>query len=452
LTSLFFAVGAALMAAQTPAPITQGPLTVEEAIAIAERNAFAVRLQQSNIERNRQRVAEARAGLGPTVGAGVNYTRFPEAITANIGGPGTPPVVVQPIDNTTGTVTLNLPIDIAGNRGRLVRANRASLRASQTTLEATRNDTRLNVRQAYFNVLRSQAAVGVAEQAVRDAEERLAQARLLLQGEQIARIEVTRLEAQVTQANTDLIAARNTAQLQRNAFNLTLARPIETPVELVDVAELPPLQPEIDTIVRTAQTRRPEIRAFSDTLEALANIRRAQESSLNPSLNFSLSYQRNLNPGALGGQKEQTTGLLALNIPIFDSGATRARVRQARQDEEQARINLEQVTLGVSQEVRNAITNLTNAQSRLTNAQSQVRLAEEVYRIARVRQQAGEGTYVEVVDALTQLAQARNQVVAARYDYLTAFAQLQRAVGVDDVNAVAPTTAPTGNPTNGGNR
>jgi outer membrane protein TolC len=231
--------------------------------------------------------------------------------------------------------------------------------------------------------------------------------------------------------------ARNNQQIQRNAFNLALALPIERPVEVVDIAALPGQPDNVDSLVQRAQTDRPEVQALANSIEAIAKNRRALEASLNPSVAFGVNYQRNLDAGAFA-QKEQTLVSLQMSIPIFDGGATRARVRAARQDEEQAKINLAQTQLAISQEVRNASVSLVNARARLASAQSQVTAAEEVYRLAKVRQSAGEGTYVEVVDALTQLVQARNAVISAKYDYLVAYSQLQRAVGTDDFAASTP--------------
>jgi outer membrane protein TolC len=446
------AIAAVLTAVQAPATTQDGPLTMDQAIAIAERNAFAIAIQQTQVERNRQQVAQAQANLGPRVAGTATYSRNDRAVTQSF-GPGTPPVVVQPIDSKSLGASVSLPIDISGNLQRLVRASRSNERAARFTLQAVYNDTRLNVRTAYLNVLRAQGLVGVQEQALRDAQERLEQARRQFAGDQVARIDVTRFETQVAQATSDLIAARNNLQLSQNAFNATLARPIETPVNLVDIAALPPVSAVDSLLVTSAQVRRPEVQALGSTRDALANLRRAQESGMNPSLAFGLNYNRNLEPQGQA-RASATTGTLSLSIPIFDSGLTRARVREARQNEEQARIQLDQLQLGISQEVRGALTNLSNAQARLTNAVQQVRLAEEVYRIARVRRDAGEGTYVEIIDAETQLTVARNNLVTARYDYLTAYSQLQRAVGQDDIAAaatpVSPAPAPRTPATNGG--
>jgi outer membrane protein TolC len=142
----------------------------------------------------------------------------------------------------------------------------------------------------------------------------------------------------------------------------------------------------------------------------------------------------------LGGTGQSGTSDLAfasLNVsfPIFDSGITRAKVKQAREDEKLNATNLEQTRLAVSQEVRAAYKNLQTARERLAAAEEQLRLANEVLRIAQIRSDAGEGTTLEIVDAQTQVTAAGNTVVQARFDYLTSYAELQRAAGQDSLTA-----------------
>lgn len=430
------AIAAAIAIAQSPAPIVQGPLTVDQAADIAARNAFSVQIQASRVEQARQGVNVAKAGLLPRVNGSFTESRLPQSQTANFGGA---PVVIQGSQNRTIGGSIQFPIDVFGNVQRQVDANRAGYRASRTTLIATRNDARLNARTAFYSVLRAEAAANVAAQAVVDADERLRQAKTLLSGQQIAEVDVTRLEAQLDAAKADKAVADNTLQITKNAFNVTLARPVETPVELVQDAAKPTITTPVDDLVKVAQGSRPEVQALQANLQALANTRRALEGGLNPSLAFGVNYSRNLDAGAFA-QKEQTAISLNVSVPIFDGGATRARVRSARQDEQQAQINLNQTELVISQEVRNATTSMLNANARLASAEAQRTAAEEVYRLAKVRQDAGEGTYVEVVDAFTNLVQARNAAINARFDYLVAYAQLQRAVGSDDLTG-APVPA-----------
>ena len=428
-------IGAVLASIQGGA--SDAPLTLDQAISIAENRAFSVRLQKSAIEKNRQKILEAKGNLGPQISLGGNYTRYGQEVTTSFGNGSS--VVIQPIDSKTANATLTLPIDISGNRSRLVRASEASKRASDLSLGGSFNDTRLSVRQAYFSVLRAKAQIDVYEKALADAKGRLDQGQKQFDQQQVARLDVTRYKAQVAQSQADLLSAKDSLALANYSFNLALARPIETLVSIVDVSELPTLNSSEDDLVKAAQAQRPEVTSLNESLKALALITRATEAGMNPTLSLQLEQLRTIDPQGLSSSSQTNSGSLTLNIPVFDSGVTRAKVKEARQDEAQARINLEQTKLQISQEVRNAVANLTSAKARLDNALEQVKLATEVFRLAKVRQDAGAGTYYEVIDAEAQLTTARNQEVSARYDYLTSYSQLQRAVGSDDVAAAVAT-------------
>lgn len=414
-------------------------MTMDQAVLLAERNAFAVRLQKATTERDRQGVFLALAALGPTIGFSPVYTHFGTESEVSL-GPGQPPIVVSPSWSLALTGTINFPIDLSASLHRLWGASEAQYEGAKLTLLASFNDARLNARTAYLAVLRDKALVDVAQESLKDAQGRLDQANLEFQQQQIAKVDVDRFDAQVAQANSDLLNAQNTLQLADYAFNDALARPIEAPVNLIDMADLPPIPGQSTAMIAWAENNRPESLAQGKQIKALSLIARAQEAGMDPSLSLGFGYTNNVNPSTFS-TPATTTFTFALNVPVFDSGATRARVKEARQDVESARIQLEQTRLGISQEVRNSFANLSSAQARLTNAERQVTLAEEVFRLAKVRQSAGEGTYVEVIDAETSLATARNGLVSAKYDYFQAYSQLQHGIGSDKVEqAAVPST------------
>ena len=400
-------------------------LTMEQAVDIAARNAFTVRLQESTVEKNRQRVRENEGTLGPRVTLSGTYTRNEKELTTEI-APGQS-IVTQPVDTKQASAQISMPIDISGNIGRIVRASKAQLLASEQTLQATRNDVKLNVRRSYLTVLRAEDQIEVAKLAVQEAEERLRNARIEEAAGTKARIDVIRIEAQLAQAQSDLITATNQQALAKQSLNNAMGRPIETEFQTAKVSglpEVPVVDPERVNLV--AQGNRPEAKALTKTKEALALITRATERGLQPNITVGINNKRNIDAEGFSAREQTTVGTLNLNWPIFDSGVTRAQVKQARQDEVQAQIQLEQVRLGISLEVRQAITNMINAATRLTVADRQLAAAEENYRISKVRLAAGEGITLEITDALTQLTQARNAVVTARYDYWTAYSELQR--------------------------
>ena len=405
---------------------TQNPptLTLEEALNIAESNAFAVRIAESDVEKTRQRVNEAKGNLGPQVRVNNVYTRYDEAIRS--GG-----ALIRPIDNLQSQVTLSMPFDVTGVLKKGVNATEFSIRVAKENLAAEKNDLRYSVKAAYYDVLQARAQVKVFQETLDSAQSRLKNTELEFEAGSKAKVDVLRFQTQVQQAESDLITAKNFLRISRNAFNNTLGRPIETPFDLVEPSQMP--QPELDekALTETAKSNRPELRAYRYNQEVLKNIRMAQESGMLPSLNISAVHSRDWDARGQGANDQTTFGQVTLAVPVFDSGITRARVKAARQDEQQNRIRMEQFELSVSLEVRQAVSNLENARATWEAAQKQVEYAAETFRLANLRYEAGEGILLEVTDAQAELTRARTNLVNATYGYLTSYAQLQRALGTE---------------------
>lgn len=421
--SLFVSL-AVLAAAQGTAPV----LTLDDALNIAVQNAFSVQTAKSQYELTRQKVNEAKSSLGPKVSLGATYTRFDREISS--GG-----VTVVPIDEKSTTASLTMPVDISGNISRGVRAARAALAASKANIAGVTNDLKRDVRHSYYSVGQAKEQVQVDQIALKDQQDRLTNIQQQFNAGVLAKVDVLRQQVQVSQAQADLIGAQNALALSKESFNNTLGRAVETPFD-VDVSSnlIPGVDIADQSLVDVALIRRPEIQALKQTAIALHEFTAAEERGLQPSLSLAATYTHNIDPPATS-ITNQAVGVVSLNWPIFDSGATRARVKQDRQIEEQNRIQLAQTSLGVSLEVRQATTNLTNAKAKMDVATAQVASAEETYRLAVLRLNAGQGIVLEVIDAEADLTRARTALVSARYSYLTAYSDLQRAIGADDVKA-----------------
>jgi len=427
--------GAALavlfQAAQAPT------LSLEEALKIAEANAFRVRLAASDLEKARQQHAESKGRRGPSLQASASYTRFDKEISAQFNGSS---VTIRPIDQKQASLTFSVPLDVSKALSKGVDAARLNALAFEASLASEKSALKLEVRRAYFGAVQARWQVGVAEEALENSRKRLENAELRQRAGELAKVDVLRFQTEVAQRASELIAAKNGLSLAKNVLNNAMGRPIQTLFETEEIERIPAEPAGADTLVLNAAKARPELDALRFTAESLKRVREAEERGLAPTLNLSAVHDRAIDAQGFGSTEGTTTGTLTLAVPIFDSGITRARARAARQDEEQAKIRLAQFELGVSLEVRQALTSLVDAKSRLKVADEQVKLAEETYRLAVLRYEAGEGIQLEALDAQTQLTQARTGLVAARYDVLAAHAQLQAAVGRDDLGAAGANT------------
>lgn len=401
-------------------------LSLDEALRIAHEKAFSLKIAESNIEKARQKVNEAKGALGPKLVLDASYTRFDKAQTTEFGGNT---ITTRPVDSKDAKLTFNMPFDITGVTSKVIRGAFLSRDIQVLARQAVSNDLDLAVKRAYFQVLQAEAQVAVAQEDVDRAAERLKNVQSEFNAGARAKVDVLNFETQLRQSENTLVQAKGAVQLAKNVLNNTLGRPIETPFEPEPAPFKKPANLADDQLVATANGNRPELKSNALQIDLLALIREAEERGNLPNLNLSVNHSRTFGQTGFGGSSGSTVGVLAMSWPIFDSGITRARVKQARQDEVQAKIQREQLTLGISLEVRQALTNLNNADSRLTVARKAVELAEETYRLQTLRFSAGEGIPLEVATAGTELTRAKNNLVLAQYDYLRAVAELERAIG-----------------------
>lgn len=402
-------------------------LTLEEAVQLALRHNRAVQISERSVEKSRNAVREARGNALPQIQGNATYTRFDQVATARF---GPQPIRLGNIENRTARITLTQVVDISGIVRTAVRAASVFVSISELEYERTRNDTILQVVQAYQGVARADEFVRVAEEALKNAQERLRLVRAQVDAGVAAQFDLLRAETAVAQAEQALLNARNQRELAAAALNNLLGRDLNTPVQVVKPTELPPLQEvALETLTQQAHASRPEILAAERSVElARVNIRNAQRGAL-PSLLLTGQADFNLNTSPFNPRRETYTGVVVLSVPIWDSGITRAREAQARDDLEIAQLRLQQAKESVALEVRRAYLNLQDAQKRLAVAQKGLEQATEALRLARVRFEAGVSPQLEISDAELAFTQAQTNLVNAQFDYLDAYAALQRAIG-----------------------
>lgn len=114
-----------------------------------------------------------------------------------------------------------------------------------------------------------------------------------------------------------------------------------------------------------------------------------------------------------------------LNVPVWNWGATRSKLRQAENRRQQAQVEL-------SQAQREALGNLYSFYKEVTVVRSEAGtlreaadLAAQSLRLTNLRYGAGEATALEVVDAQNSMAAARNAFDENQARYRVALATLQ---------------------------
>jgi len=423
------------------------PLTLEEAIRLALRENRALQIAERTLQKTRDRIAEIRGAGGLQIQSSATYTRFDRVATARFG-----PQEVQlgTLENRVAVLTLTQPIDISGVIRSATQAAALGYELAWLDYERARNELILQVTNAYQKVARAEAFVRVAEEALKNAQERLRITRSQVETGVASRFDLLRAETQVTQSEQALLNARHQVELAKAGLNFLLGRDLNAPIQVALPESLPtgePAEPtrsaqELETLLQQAWSQRPEARAAERNLElARLSIINAQRGNL-PTLALNAQWNFNLNTSLFSPRRQTFTATAVLSFPLFDGGITRARVAQAQEDRQIAELNLQQVKESIALEVRTAYLNLQDAAKRLEVARKGLEQATEALRLARVRYEAGVSLQLEISDAELAYTQAQTNLVNAQFDYLDAYAALQKAVGTIGARYALVSTSP----------
>lgn len=403
----------------------QSPVSLQDAERIGLENSPAVKIARSQTTKATQQTRQALGLLGFRLDAQADYQRF---FPANQFGPGSG----SHLDSKRLNLQLSYPIDAVGLFRKAARAASFNEQANRDGITVEEIAVRNRIRTAYFGALRAQEAVTVRQEALKATQDTLDNLQKRFAEGDIPRFDVLRLETEVSRANADLLTSQNDFVLAVQALNNAMSQAIDTPIALQRVDGMPSLPPVDADLVALAHQERPELKQLNNFLVARRFFTTTERGGLSPSLNLGARHSISIDPGPF--ERENQTVLTAtLSLPIFDSGITRARVRAAKEDEVQVEQNIEQTKLGISLQVKSSLARLRNARDQIRVAEKTRDLQKEAFRLARLRYENQVGILLDVTVARADLTLAEFGLLNARYEYLTAYAALQQAVGKDDL-------------------
>src|SRR5262249_13764804 len=216
---------------------------------------------------------------------------------------------------------------------------------------------------------------------------------------------------------------------------LLLGTDPRTPIQPAETGEPAVTANDVNALVQTALTQRPDIRQLQENLRATEYGVSAAKSTNSPAVVGSIGASTR-GESFPSGNDFFIVGVNIIWTP-FDGGLTAGRVREARANRLSAQAQLTSAQLTVTSDVSQAYLDLRTAEQRVTTAQSEVANAEESVRLAEGRYRAGVGTFIDVTDAQAALVTAQTNRVNAQTAVEQARAAVAHAVG-------APLPAPRG--------
>jgi len=402
-------------------------LTLEGAEALALTNQPRMLAAQLRARASDQRIREARSAFLPLMAFNATGVKVADAGTSTATGNITTSAIS---DRFAYGGNLSQLVSDFGRTSALVGSVRATAEAQADLATLTRAQVRLNVREAYYRVLGTEAVLRAAQAAQANRQLISKQLSALAASELRSTLDVNFANVLESEAELAVVRAQSTVAQQRARLATAMGsiQPIAAP--LADIAAPDtPLPPDAESYLQTAQAQRADLNAV-----------KAQQLAASE---FALSEKRlsypTLSVLAAGGEIPYRDHTLHdsyaavgfnLNIPIFNGGLFAARRNEAELEASARGRDVQQVQLEVTEQVRDSWYQADEAYRSLDVSARLVAQSEEALRLAQDRYDAGLGSIVELNEA--QLNETSAEITAAdtTYTYLSRRVELDFAAGL----------------------
>ena len=422
--------------AQSPLPAPQSSqptdlpatLTRQQAEKIALANNPHIHISQLIAKVQHQAVRERRADELP------NLNGSASAVEANDGSRlSSGSLTASRLLNHSGAgVSFSQLITDFGHTSNLVASAKLFEKARLADAEASREDIVLATDQVFFQVVEAQESLKVASETVTARESVTDQVGALTASKLRSDLDLSFAQVNLSQSKLLQLDAQNNLDSSKAALSAVLGYDKEMNFTLVnDPDRLPPLPPDVDSLIAQAIQNRPDLQSLRYSEQAAQKFSKAQHEQLLPTISAlglvgatptgSPQYFISNWYGAVGAN---------VSIPIFNGFRLTAQASeaslQAQAASEQTRALRDQVV----QDVRTAWLTANTALQRVTVAGELLKEADTALDLAKTRYDLGLSSIVELSQAELQQTQAAIGNANARSQYNFAIAAIKFQIGV----------------------
>ncbi|MBO5716900.1 MAG: TolC family protein [Alistipes sp.] len=420
----------------------QVTLSLDQAIEIALSENPTIKVANLEIERYDYVKKQTVASLYPKLDVSGQYSyalrKQEMAQGLSFGGKNT----------LNATASLSLPLFVPSVY-RQMKLNDTQMAMAVESARASRIDMIAAVRAAYYNVLLAEQSMSVLQEAIKTTEEVVENTKQLFETGLAAEYDYITAQVQLSNLRPQVIQAQNGIDLTKRQLKMYLSIPEETEISVVgsldDFREAVLLDADYQVNLEDNTT----IKTLELQSELLDHQEKLIQTTRMPTIAaFGQISYIGQEPSNLGGLMGGGAGAPAnsdqklwwqypislgaqISIPIFAGFSKTNQLREVRNQRAQLDIQREYTERGLKLQVQASVNNLLTARETMLSNELTVEQAQKAYDIALTRYNAGAGTILELNSSQLTLTQSQLNYSQSIYDYLSAHAEYEKALGVD---------------------
>lgn len=293
-------------------------------------------------------------------------------------------------------------------------------------LTETINDVICDVKSAYYNVLYTIEQKKVAEEMVKRYELFYNQAKAYYNAGTKPKVDLTIAQVNLSNSKLNLIEAENAVDIAMAKLNNAMGLPYTYRYRINDVLKNKPCNLTLDEAVNIAKESRPDFKLALTKVETANQSIKLVRKSWAPQLTVEGQFEiGGKNPTANHGYNFGAY----LNFPTFNAMLLKNELKEAKSLHSKEIANSINTKNNIYLEIQNAYYVLREKKNKIPVATVNVKQAKENYELSFGRYRVGVGDPVELKEAQVQLQNAELQYYNTLYEYNTAKANLEKAIG-----------------------
>ncbi len=299
--------------------------------------------------------------------------------------------------------------------------------ASVDNIDNIINDVIFQVKDSYYYLMLANENKHVMEETVANLEGIYRQAKAFYEVGAKAKIDVTIAEVNLEDARSRLIEAKYGVDIATSRLNNAMGLPFVEPYEVVGKLPFDSTSFSIKRAIEYANDFRPDLKM------ALANIKMAdQYVKLAKKTAFPrIEFAANLSSGGRDSIAEKNWYDLGgyLTFPTFNPLLLKNQVKEAKALYERQQFDTKSSVNNMYFEIQSTYAKLVETKERVPVAELAVKKALENFEIAQGRYKVGLSDPIELKDAQLQYQNSQLAHLKTLYDYNSAKAKLEQAIG-----------------------
>lgn len=407
------------------------PITLDEAVQLARRNAPATVQARNALRTNSAQVRSRYAAYLPSL-------TFNSGVSRQDGSRFVPDFnqVVSTDQPWRGSHRFNTNVEIfdGGRRYFELQAARANLDAAEATEISQTFNVALQVKQQYYGVLAAREQRAAAQKQLEQAEQQLRASTARVQAGAATRSDSLRSSIQVGNARLAILTAENSVATANAALSRLVGSQFTVTAVADDTSETGFISITDEELVSLAE-RGPAVEQAQATFTAAKQSSRSAKTPYLPTLSAGLGWSyAAVDTGFrfTGDQRNRNISTnFSVNFPIFNGLAREQQVVNAAVAEDNAAVQLRDARLNARQQMVQQLGAFRTAEARVEIQLASVAAGEEDLRVQLERYNLGASTLLDLLNSQSTLDNARRDLIQARLDARTAKAQIEALIGRD---------------------